>query len=183
MLPMDRKHRYSQPKKNKTCLLQRIVKARYAGVATLNVTNTHFEIKQDVVDVLQEYAQHEGNELCGVLTGSQIGDNCFRISKASPPCVKKNSRCGCERDANQANAFIASDFEQSEQTRVYIGEWHTHPEPHPTPSAIDCNSIIMNYHTAKRAMPFLIMIIVGLETLYINVFDGEKFVKVDLTII
>lgn len=183
MLPMDRKHRHSQPKKNKTCLLKRIVKARYAGVATLNVANTHFEIKQDVVDVLQGYAQHEGNELCGVLTGSQIGDNCFRISKASPPCVKKNSRCGCERDANQANAFIASDFEQSEQTRVYIGEWHTHPEPHPTPSAIDCKSIIMNYHTAKRAMPFLIMIIVGLESLYINEYDGEKFVNVDLTII
>lgn len=148
----------------------------------MNVTNTHFEIKQDVVDFLQKYTQHEGNELCGVLTGSQVGDNCFRISKASPPCVKKNSCYSCERDAKQANAFIASDFELSDQTRVYIGEWHTHPEQHPKPSAIDFNSIKMNYHTAKRALPFLVMIIVGLESLYASVYDGERFIEVTFEI-
>ena len=45
------------------------------------------EIKNDVIEQLKEYAQFEGNEQCGVLTGSQIDANTFRISKVSPPCV------------------------------------------------------------------------------------------------
>ena len=46
-----------------------------------------FEIKQNALNALKEYAQHDGNELCGVATGSQIGNNVLRISKISPPCI------------------------------------------------------------------------------------------------
>ena len=88
------------------------------------------------------YAQHEGDELCGVLTGSQIDERTFRVSKVSPPCVARNSRCGCERDAVKANTFIKKDYEASEHTRVYIGEWHTHPEMKPNYSQIDFDNWI-----------------------------------------
>ncbi len=135
-----------------------------------------FEIKEEVLDQLRSYTQHEGNELCGVLTGSQIDDNTYRVSKVSPPCVASNSRCGCERDAIKANAFIAQDFEESDHTRVYVGEWHTHPESNPTPSSTDIASIIQNYDDAKRAVPFLVMIIVGTTSIYCSVYTGDGFV-------
>ena len=121
------------------------------------------------------YAQHEGNELCGVLTGSLIDERTFRVSKVSPPCVARNSRCGCERDAVKANTFIEKDYEASDHTRVYIGEWHTHPEGHPTPSGTDYNSIINNYTTADLAVSFIVMIIVGTESIYTSVYDGKNF--------
>ena len=121
------------------------------------------------------YAQHEGNELCGVLTGSQISENCFRISKVSPPCVAQNSRCGCERDAKAANAFIAKDFELSGHTRIYIGEWHTHPEAHPAPSGTDRNSIVKTFSTSEINVPFLIMTIVGTSSIYYCVYDEKGF--------
>ena len=84
-----------------------------------------FEIKQNALNTLKEYAQHDGNELCGVATGSQIGNNVLRISKISPPCIVKNGRYGCELDSVRGNEFIKQDYEVSGQTRFYIGEWHT----------------------------------------------------------
>ena len=140
--------------------------------------NYRFEIKEEVIEQLKGYAQHEGNELCGVLTGSQIGDNTFRISKVSPPCVAQNSRHGCERDATKANEFICRDYEDSEHTRVYVGEWHTHPEPNPSPSQTDIASIIQNFSSATRAVPFLMMIIVGTKSIYSSIYTGEEFVVV-----
>ena len=111
--------------------------------------------------------------------GVQFGDKLYRISKISPPCVKSHTRCGCERDAAMANDFIEEDYNQSEHTRFYIGEWHTHPEDNPTPSAIDYSSIKDNYQTASLVVPFLLMIIVGRKSFHISIYDGDKFVNVE----
>lgn len=116
--------------------------------------------------------------MCGVLTGVQIGDKRYRISKTSPPCIKRNTRCGCERDAAMANRFIKEDYEQSEHTRFYIGEWHTHPEDKPKPSSVDYCSIQDNYYTASLVAPFLFMIIVGRQTFHISAYNGNRFVEV-----
>lgn len=183
MLPMGRKHKYSNRKRNKPRVIVGIVKKHFARTANVNIADYHFEIKQEVVDELKSNAQHEGNELCGVLMGAQIDDNRYRISKISPPCVKRHTRCGCERDAAMANQFIEEDYEQSEHTRFYIGEWHTHPEDNPTPSAVDYNSIEDNYQTASLVVSFMIMIIVGTEAFHVSVFNGKKFVVAELEIV
>ena len=132
-----------------------------------------------MVDELRSNAQHEGKELCGVLMGSQVGDNCYRISKISPPCVKRHTRCSCERDAAMANQFIEEDYKMSEHTRFYIGEWHTHPEKKPKPSAVDYSSIEENYQTASLVVRVLFMIIVGIESFHISIYNGDKFIKVE----
>lgn len=111
--------------------------------------------------------------------GVQFGDKLYRVSKISPPCVKCHTRCGCERDAAMANHFIEEDYNLSEHTRFYIGEWHTHSEDNPTPSAIDYNSIKDNYQTASLVVPFLLMIIVGTKSFHISIYNGDKFVKVE----
>ncbi len=137
-----------------------------------------FEIKEEVLATLREYAQHEGNELCGVLTGSQIDKKTFRISKVSTPCVAHNSRCGCERDAAKANDFISLDYEESEHTRVYVGEWHTHPEKNPSPSGTDYCSIINCFVSSEICVPFLLMIIVGTDSLFLSAYNGTEFISI-----
>ena len=179
MLPMGRKHKYSNGKRRKPCVIVGGVKKHFARTASVNVDDYHFEIKQEVVNELKSNAQCDGNELCGVLMGSQVGHNYYRISKISPPCVRSHTRCGCERDAAMANQFIEEDYNQSEHTRFYIGEWHTHPEDNPTPSAIDYSSIKDNYQTASLVVPFLLMIIVGTKSFHISIYNGDKFIKVE----
>lgn len=174
---MGRKCRNSKPEKNSSCRKSRWPFKRTGFESqTVNDIEYTIEIKDEVYQQLRKYAQHEGNELCGVLTGSQIDDKTFRISKVSPPCVACNSRCGCVRDASKANAFIQQDYNESEHTRVYVGEWHTHPEANPTPSLVDINSVISSFNTAERAVPFLIMMIVGTESNYCSVYDGKGFI-------
>ena len=121
--------------------------------------------------------------MCGVLMGSYIGNNRYRINKISPPCTQKNTHYSCERNAAMANLFIAEDYKQSEHTRFYIGEWHTHPESTPTPSAVDYRSIKNIYQTASLVTPFIFMIIVGTKTFHISVYNGKEFVKVEPEIV
>ena len=142
-----------------------------------------FEIKQNALNTLKEYAQHDGNELCGVATGSQIGNNVLRISKISPPCIVKNGRYGCELDSVKGNEFIKQDYEVSGQTRFYIGEWHTHPEQNPHPSQTDYASIIKSYASAQLSVPLLVMIIVGTEHIHFNVYDGSHFKEIEPIIV
>ena len=101
-----------------------------------------------------------------------------RISKVSPPCVAYNSRCGCERDASKANEFISLDYEESEHTRVYVGEWHTHPEKKPSPSGTDCCSIINSFVSSDICVPFLLMIIVGTDSIYFSAYNGTEFITI-----
>lgn len=115
--------------------------------------------------------------------GSHVGNNRYRINKISPPCVKSHTRCGCERDATEANHFIEEDYEKSEHTRFYIGEWHTHPEGKPKPSTVDSDSIKNNYHTALLVVPLLFMVIVGTQTLHISVYNGNRFIEIDPEIV
>ena len=161
------------------CVIVEFVKKHIAKTACVNVDSYHFEIKQEVVEELKGYTQRDGDELCGVLMGTQVGDNLYRISKISPPCIKSHARCGCERDAAMANRFIEEDYNQSEYTRFYIGEWHTHPEDNSTPSSIDYSSIKDNYQSASLVVPFLIMIIVGTVSFHISIYNGDTFVKID----
>ena len=89
------------------------------------------------------------------------------MTKAMPENVLESAK---------ANEFIEQDYIDSEQTRVYIGEWHTHPESIPTPSQVDICSIVDSFNTAKRVLPFLIMMIVGTESNYCSVYNGEGFI-------
>lgn len=179
MLQMGRKHKFSNEKWHKPCFIVGAVQKHLERTSSVNVDDYHFEIKQEVVNELKCNVQRDGNELCGVLMGVQFGDKLYRISKISPPCVKSHTRCGCERDAAMANHFIEEDYNQSEHTRFYIGEWHTHPEDNPTPSAIDYSSIKDNFQTASLVVPFLLMIIVGTKSFHMSIYDGDKFVNVE----
>lgn len=149
----------------------------------MNLDDYHFEIKEELIDSLRNYIQYDGYELCGVLTGIKVDEKTYRICKVSPPCVKTHSRYGCERDAESANHFIKEDYEVSDHTRTYMGEWHTHPEYVPKPSSVDYRSIENNFFTSTHTSPFLIMIIVGLESIYYSVYNGDVFVEIEPEIV
>lgn len=135
-------------------------------------------MKQDVINQLKSYAQFNGHELCGILMGSKVGENKYRINKVSPPLVSRHSHCDCERDAVMANQFIKEDYEKSEHTRTYIGEWHTHPVGNPVPSNVDCLSIRDIFRTSLLVTPFLLMVIVGTQSLYFSIYNGNDFLEI-----
>ena len=94
--------------------------------------------------------------------------NAYRVNKASEPCgIKtKASKTGCVRNAKKANEIITMEYEKSNGTRVYLGEWHTHLEDYPSPSYVDINSIKNIIETENIPVEGVFLIIVGLKKYY-----------------
>lgn len=129
--------------------------------------------------------QISGNENGGILLGSQISEKHYRINRASEPCmiIDRSSKCGCTRDANMANKIIKREFESSNHKRVYFGEWHTHLEDNPMPSAVDISSIHDVFYKSDIVISGVFLAIVGRKSIYWGFYDGTKMHKIEPTVI
>lgn len=56
----------------------------------------------------------------------------------------------------------------------YLGEWHTHPEEHPTPSSTDLLSWKKDFNNQMA-----IVIIVGTVSEWVGYWNGQEVVKLD----
>lgn len=45
----------------------------------------------------------------------------------------------------------------------YIGDWHTHPEPHPSPSGLDQRKMLDIFKQSRHQLDAMLMVIVGQE--------------------
>lgn len=61
--------------------------------------------------------------------------------------------------------------------RHFVGEWHTHPEPNPTPSSLDLESMSDAFAKSSHDLNYFLMIIVGnrSDRLQIWVSAHDKF--------
>lgn len=94
-----------------------------------------------VLHVMQSYAQHGrcATEAGGVLLGRYLqGSDDVVIDAITVPMPgDKRSRYSFYRAKARHQAAIDAAWQASKGTCTYLGEWHTHPETHPTPSGID----------------------------------------------
>ena len=129
-----------------------------------------------MLEYLSGQVQTSGNEQAGILIGSEIGNHAYRINKASEPCgiKQKAFNIGCVRDAKKANDIIIAEFEKSNGTRIYLGEWHTHPEDYPSPSYVDINSIKSIIETGDIPAEGVFLIIIGLKQIYYGFYYNGK---------
>lgn len=61
----------------------------------------------------------------------------------------------------------------------FIGEWHTHPEPHPTPSSVDLRSMADCFRDSRHQLASLVMLILGtdvsLEGLWVSLHTATGY--------
>lgn len=133
-------------------------------------------IPDEVLFILDKYKQKKyQNESGGIVLGYVHEDNNIYILKVSQPNTSdKASRYGFERDKKAAQIIVNSKFYESEGKVIYLGEWHTHPEPNPLPSSVDIKMIKQQYKNNKINEVFLILLIQGTESLYVGLYDGGK---------
>ena len=102
-------------------------------------------IHSEVILIFEKYKQEGINkkESGGVLSGFYLDDYSYRITDASEPSkLDKSSKFSFNRAKESAQEFINNLFKKSKGKKIYLGEWHTHPEDIPTPSYIDIKSIL-----------------------------------------
>lgn len=133
-------------------------------------------IPDHILSLLKQHIQKKkDNESGGIILGEIDGDGEIFVKKISFPNVRdKSSRCYFERDKVVAKILIDYEFYNSGGKIVYLGEWHTHPEPIPTPSGTDISMIKSQYKNNNINGDFLLLMIQGTKDLYVAIYDGKQ---------
>lgn len=107
----------------------------------INEEGYKIEISVCALNRMMEYVQYEpkNKEGGGVLLGRHIlSCNDKVIDEITVP-IKGDSRGRhfFQRGKRGHQNIIDKLWNESGGTTTYLGEWHTHPEPHPSPSYLD----------------------------------------------
>src|SRR5690606_9241056 len=89
--------------------------------------------------ILEKFTQYRRNdpESGGIIMGKIIDDQINILKLSIPTSLDSSSRKKFERSKVGAQIIIDYEFFNSNGQLVYLGEWHTHPEPYPSPSITD----------------------------------------------
>jgi integrative and conjugative element protein (TIGR02256 family) len=123
------------------------------------------------------------NESGGILLGQIIDNNIYILKASTPNKFDKASRFSFECNKDAAQVIIDYEFINSGNKTIYVGEWHTHPENYPNPSGIDIRMIKDQYFKNRLNEPFLVLLIQGLQGVYIAIYDGKKIESIEYEIL
>jgi integrative and conjugative element protein (TIGR02256 family) len=142
-------------------LLRRVIVAQNAKRLLLGFRHIH---------------QHQ-REAGGILLGYEREDAIF-ISRATiPTTFDRATRRTFVRSPEYAQAIVEYEFANSGGRLTYVGEWHSHPESHPTPSPRDTRMIEEQFAGNEIHVGQLVMLIIGTVDVHCSVFDGERHVQ------
>jgi len=131
-------------------------------------------IHPEVILIFEKYKQEGINkkESGGVLSGFYLDDYSYRITDASEPTkLDKSSKFSFNRAKESAQDFINNLFRKSKGKKIYLGEWHTHPEGVPVPSDLDIRSIRKQIKSINLNTSCIFLIIIGRKKAYLGLFD------------
>lgn len=99
------------------------------------------QIGDDALAQMRAYEQHASDalEAGGLLLGRHLhnGHDIVVDLVSEPTDGDERTRFGFYRDAAGHQPVIDRAWETSGGTCAFLGDWHTHAEPSPTPSQID----------------------------------------------
>ncbi|MEZ0129613.1 Mov34/MPN/PAD-1 family protein [Flavobacterium sp. LBUM151] len=133
--------------------------------------NLSVKISRDVLGNLKKFIQDDLQkpESGGVLIGFYIEDDTYSITDISfPSSYDKSSRYNFTRSIKNAQNVLNDFFKESNGKKIYLGEWHTHPEDFPTPSSLDEKSILQQMRGNILNSQIIFMIIIGRKGIYIS---------------
>ncbi len=130
-----------------------------------------------VLEIFSKYRQRGSEPEAGGLLFAQFEFPLIQIVEASPPHIAdKRWRTLFIPDRALQRRLIKKCFKKGWH---FVGEWHTHPEPKPTPSRLDLDSMADAFRKSQHELNYFIMIIVGNRAdaleLWISAHDGSKY--------
>jgi len=132
-------------------------------------------------DVAATFARHRQlsrwrREAGGVILGRWILDTEDVVVDvvSEPGRGDRRGRFFFHRERERAQAIVDDAWQSSLNSRVYLGEWHTHPQDVPSPSSADVDDWRRIAHGAIYESQALFFIIVGRSALRAWQFSTDK---------
>lgn len=120
------------------------------------------KINQNVLKIFAKYEQKiDGLEAGGILLGNVLADYDEIIKASVPNRFDTRDYFFFNRAKIPAQLKINKEWEKSNGTMIYLGEWHTHSEVNPKPSVEDKKMILKVFQETIMEINFLYLIIVG----------------------
>jgi integrative and conjugative element protein (TIGR02256 family) len=139
------------------------------------------EVHDDLLKNLIEISNmHYPNEFGGLLIGYYSEDNKhLNITDTILPKSFTASKYSFERSTRGLEKNLANYYNENPR-KIYVGEWHTHPNNSPIPSSTDISAIntIINNPNACIANP--VLLIIGYSKMHVDFgfyvwFDNKLF--------
>lgn len=134
---------------------------------------------EPTLDVFSAHIQHRDAdcEAGGLLLGTVHGVHLMIDEATAPTKWDKRLRYLFERTPLGHAGIALARWKASQGTVRYLGEWHTHPEDHPTPSSLDRSEWQRLANERKDKRP-LLAVIVGRRSLRVELVPplGQGFV-------
>lgn len=157
---------------------------------SLNSSKLVVYITKEAIDTLVAHQQinEDSPEAAGVFIGEiYLEEHTIIIRKAITTYEKNNaSKYHVNLDIKKLQKMIDKEWIESGRTFLYLGEWHTHPEPLPSPSLTDYLTFSGNYYRSAFEQNLLLYAIIGtnpniFSSFWIRTYNGFRFKKVHLT--
>lgn len=106
-------------------------------------------------------------EAGGILLGRLISEAVDVVidNVTVPGPTDRRSRFSFFRDRKRSQQHVTQAWAESAATRVYLGEWHSHPEDRPEPSGQDLKNWRRISQRSEYQQSFLLFLIVGCKAL------------------
>ncbi|WP_205393039.1 Mov34/MPN/PAD-1 family protein [Xanthomonas hydrangeae] len=115
--------------------------------------------------------ESDDSEAGGILIGETRPESLAVTEVTTPQTNDRRGRFFFNRQSDGHQQPVQIRWQESGGELDYIGEWHTHPEVHPSPSFIDKAGWILRSLKAGRP---LLVVIVGQEKNYVALQDGLR---------
>lgn len=136
------------------------------------------QFSADAEDVLESFRQlrSENPESGGLLLGRILLNNRdLIIDRVTPPTKDDTaSRFFFFRPLKLAQRIVVTAWRRSRRTQNYLGDWHSHPEDHPTPSPKDIANWQRIKSRSKVSTDELFFVIVGRQVIKVwSIFENN----------
>jgi len=134
------------------------------------------KLASSMIETLFHYQQlnEESMESGGVLLGRFIKDskNIVVDKITTPMHGDKQTRYSFKRLSPLHQKIITQEWNNSNGTCNYLGEWHTHPESDPIPSGLDLKDWKRKLKKDVFSGRYLYFIIAGINS--IEIWEGDR---------
>lgn len=116
---------------------------------------------EQLASLERELKNARSRETGGLLFGEHVAGDLFRVVSISTQQPGTSSRFvrDPQHHAEALNAFFEKTGNDYEHFN-YLGEWHSHPSFHPTPSSTDHQTMIEILNDPEVGVNFLVLLIV-----------------------